>query len=92
MGKISRRIRPNNGLPTDANRVANILRKQANAGGFIRFIDGDTANCNVNNLTYCSLTDAFANPTWTVDWDLYLSAKQTEFVHANMAKFAILFS
>ena len=51
---------------------------------FIRFIDGNTQNCNLLNLTGESPDDVlvknWANPDWRVDWDMDLSDDEVQIV------------
>ena len=75
-------------------RVANqivakeILAKWREQNGFIRFLDGNPANCNLNNLQRVSGVDAMNHMDWKVDWDIDLSDEQIAFVRANAANFA----
>jgi len=98
MGKQSRRTRELvpapvlAEMPVEAKAIVKILTKQLKCDGFIRFVDGDTSNCNINNLARCSATDAFTRLDWKVDWDCHLSSEQRDFVHLNIAKFAKIFS
>ena len=72
-----------------ANKIMGIWRKQP---CFVRFVDGDTTNCAASNLEWVDLIDAMKNSDWTVDWDMHLSRKQTEFVRANHMNFVYLLS
>lgn len=54
-----------------------ILSKWKEQRGFIRFLDGDKANCCVANLTYISLPDALAHwDDWVFDWDMNLTFRE----------------
>jgi hypothetical protein len=62
-------------------------------GYFIRFIDGNTRNCRVENLTYVSPLEAFQNITnWRVDWDMELTKKEIQFVYDNLQNFITLYT
>ena len=60
-------------------------------GYFFRFIDGNRANCALNNLQLVNPYDAFANPDWVVDWDAALSKTEVSFVTLNLDHFAALY-
>lgn len=76
----------------------NIRRKwheqtKGSKGYFIRFIDGNTRNCGVENLTYVSPLEAFQNITkWRVDWDMELTKKEIQFVYDNLQNFITLYT
>ena len=57
-----------------------IINKWRQQGKFIRFIDGNTANCSVKNLTYISLKDAMSDLNLKVDWDMYLTQEEIKLV------------
>ena len=65
-------------------------RSTNNIGGFIRFLDGDTHNCCLENLSRVSLVQALGNPEWVVDWDADLRRNEERLVRANMEHFRTL--
>jgi hypothetical protein len=49
--------------------------------GFIRFLNGNTADCRVANLQFVSLRDTFLHfDDWVVDWDINLTKDEIETV------------
>ena len=54
-----------------------ILHKWKEQQGFIRFLDGDKANCAISNLTYINFKDAFEHwDDWVFDWDMNLTRRE----------------
>ena len=77
MSKKSRRARAN-----QMDLTTSIMSKWRAQGHFIRFIDGNVANCSVRNLCYVSLKDAMEHiDEWKVDWDMNLTADEVALVH-----------
>jgi len=79
------------------NKVKKITHKwsietKATRGYFIRHIDGDVQNNNVDNLSYIHPKQAFENPNWVVDWVIPLSAKEINFVKNNLDYFIQYYS
>ena len=61
--------------------TCSIIKKWKEQQFFVRFVDGDTHNCNFANLERVDIFDALENiDTWKVDWDLYLSRKEEALV------------
>ena len=59
-----------------------ILKKWREQGSFIRFLDGNTLNCSVNNLAWVSIKDAMLNfDSWRTDWDADLSKREKDLVN-----------
>tara|TARA_B100001093_G_scaffold501244_1_gene552647 strand:+ start:2594 stop:2842 length:249 start_codon:yes stop_codon:yes gene_type:complete len=57
-------------------------------GNFLRHIDGNLNNSNIENLQEVSAIDAMHNINdWVVDWTLPLSPAEIEFVHTNHQNF-----
>ena len=69
-----------------------ILRKWAKQGGFIRFLDGNTMNSAVTNLTWVTLRDAMENISWTVDWDSELTEEECLLVETPEWRAGLRFS
>lgn len=63
-------------------------------GYFIKFRDGNTTNCSVDNLEYITMRETFqASPySQRVDWDCDLDNKQIGFVLKNWSTFGEIFS
>jgi len=58
-----------------------IIKKWQKQGTFIRFLDGNSLNCNLNNLKYVSIDDAMDHiDSWKVDWDMDLTKKEIKTV------------
>ena len=79
--------------PSEEDRVRMIRDKwheqtEPFGGYFFRFIDGNRANCALNNLQLVNPYDAFTNPDWAVDWDAALSRAEVSFVELNLDYFA----
>jgi len=56
-----------------------IIKKWKKQGTFVRFLNGDTMCCRLDNLAYVSLEDAMKNiDIWVVDWDMNLTEKEIE--------------
>ena len=50
-------------------------------GRFVRHLDGNRANCYVNNLAWVELSDALRNiDSWDVDWDANLTDREIALV------------
>ena len=61
--------------------TTSILKTWKAQGTFVRFKDGDTRNCSVDNLEHVQLENAMRNiDTWTVDWDMDLTPQQIALV------------
>jgi hypothetical protein len=57
--------------------TTSILKKWKKQEAFTRFIDGETANCSIDNLQYVTLKDAMDHiHDWKVDWDAFLTKKE----------------
>ena len=56
-------------------------------GLFIRHMDGNTLNNTVDNLKWVHFKEALENPDWVVDWTMYLTKSQVDFVNLNRANF-----
>ena len=90
-GRVSGHTRPN------AEDMVRMIRDKWHeqtkpfGGYFFRFIDGNRANCALNNLQLVNPYDAFANPDWAVDWDAALSKSEVSFVTLNLHHFAALY-
>lgn len=62
-------------------------------GNFLRYIDGNTKNDDVNNLQAVSPYDAMEHITeWTVDWYMPLTLEEITFVRNNAENFKVLFT
>ena len=70
------------------NEILDIWRTQHH---FMRFVDGNRANCSITNLALCSPAAAMRNIDWAVDWDTNLSDSQVEFVRLNHEAIALFF-
>ena len=75
------------------NKLTNsILRKWRKQKSFIRFLDGDTRNCRVDNLAYVSLEDAMNHiEAWRVDWDMNLSRAEVALVFDDVWRAGLRF-
>ena len=75
------------------NKLTNsILRKWRKQKSFIRFLDGDTRNCRVDNLAYVSLEDAMHHiEAWRVDWDMNLSRAEVALVFDDVWRAGLRF-
>jgi len=61
--------------------TTSILSKWREQQTFVRFLDGDTLNCHVENLQYVPLKAALEHiDDWKVDWDMDLSAEEVALV------------
>ena len=70
-----------------------ILKKWKKQGTFIRFLNGDTTCCHIDNLAYVSLEDAMNNiDTWVVDWDMNLTEKEIKSVRTPEWREGLQFS
>ena len=83
-------------MQTDETMISAIRDKwheqtKATGGYFLRFLDGDTGNCRLDNLDYCHPHDAFTNADWKVDWDMELTPAESAFVRANLSTFATIY-
>jgi hypothetical protein len=83
-------------MQTDESMISTIRDKwheqtKATGGYFLRFLDGDTGNCRLDNLDYCHPHDAFTNADWVVDWDMELTMAESAFVRANLDTFATIY-
>ena len=58
----------------------------ARARGFSRFLDGNSENGSVDNMTNVKLLDALAHPEWVVDWD-FTSSEEIEYFERNREHF-----
>ena len=47
---------------------------------FIRFKNGNTLDCKIENMERVSLIEALENEDWVTDWDCYLTRPQIKFV------------
>lgn len=66
--------------------TSSILAKWNDQGSFIRFLDGNTLNCHITNLTPVSLGDAMQHvdgeDVWKVDWDMNLTPNEIALVRS----------
>ena len=66
--------------------TSSILAKWRDQGSFIRFLDGNTLNCAITNLTPVSLGDAMQHvdgeDVWKVDWDMCLTRNEIALVRS----------
>ncbi len=63
------------------NITNSIMEKWRKQGCFVRFIDGNTLNCNVTNLAWTQMKEAMEHfDDWTVDWDLHLTEEEIALV------------
>ena len=62
-------------------------RERAMLGGFVRFVDGNKENMDVDNMTVVPLVHALENPDWVVDWDLCLRPNEIRFVNNHRENF-----
>ena len=54
-----------------------ILNKWKAQGNFIRFLDGNTQNCDVDNLKYLSFKEGMEHfDEWVFDWDINLTKQE----------------
>jgi hypothetical protein len=61
-------------------------REQA-VTGFIRFFNGNTADCRAANLQFVSLRDTFLHfDDWKVDWDINLTEEEIDLVKQPFAR------
>jgi hypothetical protein len=59
-----------------------ILSKWKTHDRFIRFLDGNTNNCSINNLCQVSIEDAMDHiDEWKVDWDMDLTRSEIALVN-----------
>lgn len=65
-------------MPSQTTKLTNaILLKWKEQQGFIRFLDGDKANCAIVNLTYIGFKDALEHwDDWVFDWDMNLTRRE----------------
>ena len=70
--------RANKPMPSHTKTLTSaILSKWREQQGFIRFLDGDKANCCVANLTYIGFKDALEHwDDWVFDWDMNLTRRE----------------
>jgi hypothetical protein len=63
------------------NLADSILQKWRAQGFFVRFNNGDKADCRIDNLEFVKLKDAVENiGTWTTDWDMKLTEEEKALV------------
>ncbi len=66
---------------TDAKIIKSILKKWKIQKTFIRFVDGNTLNCNISNLMYVNTQDIYLHfDEWKVDWDMNLTENEIAYV------------
>lgn len=64
-----------------AQLITSINKKWKAQGLFIRFRNGNTGDCSINNLCQVQIEDAMKHiDDWTVDWDLDLTQDEIAFV------------
>jgi hypothetical protein len=69
-----------------------IIKKWNKQGSFIRFIDGNKANCHYSNLKYVGLKDVMVNfDEWIVDWDMNLTKKEIQMVKNKQWRDGLVF-
>jgi len=71
--------------------MANRIRDKLQSARLIEHIDGDTCNNAVANLRWATFEDWLRDPSKTIDWILYVTASEQQFVLANMENFRIVF-
>ena len=63
--------------------TASILAKWDTQKFFVRFLDGNTLNTAVANLTFVTLRDALSHLDWAVDWDMNLTKEECALVKSG---------
>ena len=72
---------PTSRVPTSRDPTSRILATWKAQGAFIRFLNGNKADCAASNLAYVSLREAMQHvDDWAVDWDMDLTAEEVELV------------
>lgn len=61
-------------------------------GYFMRHIDGDKSNINLNNLQWIHPKTAMENIEWCCDWIIGLTKQEIDFVKNNSNIFSDLYS
>ena len=76
------------------NKIRSVWNKSTKEtkGYFLRHIDADKLNNNLNNLQWVHPKEAMENINWCCDWVIGLTKIQIEFVKNNCHNFAILYS
>ena len=80
------------------NKIRNKWAEETSGtnGYFIRFIDGDKSNCDIDNLIkihpYVVFSNMMLGNDFVVDWDISLTHKEIEFVKLNADVFASVYS
>lgn len=64
--------------------TVSIVKKWKEQGLFIRFLNGNTLDCNISNLRQVQIEEAMEHiDDWVVDWDLHLTDDEVQFVMDN---------
>ena len=70
---------------TTFSNIMNKLKAVNEYPNFIRHINGDTLDNRIENLTWVTLREAFANLDWKVDWVCYVTEEERDYIKNMLA-------